>query len=714
VAILACLVVLCTRKELKMNEKLCSGFGQNQTDKYGKPLISITLAEIFDMAERPQQVIKMDSQWFIPSTLQTRSGDSQKKYGQYYAAWVDIDCHTEVDAIKAVLAELSVLNGRKFDWLIYSSSSAKKDYQKWRVIIPFAEPATATQWRYVSEIINQKFGDAGIQCDWRSALPSQICYLPNKGDFYEYHENYNPLVKGMSLDWKNAFASEIAKKLELENIEKERVKVNQEQSRIKAMQRLQSDIKSPVDAFNAAYTVQQLADSYGFKHVGNNRYLSPNSESGQAGFCIDGNRWISSHGSDSQMGKTCKGGVRGDAFDLFVFFENGNDYDRAVIAAGEMFEVDGVTITKSNQREHMARKDDALDGQAAVAFIESIKNKNQSEAVSKVSLVSKLENESNEWEQPLEIVSELLPVQEFDCDLLPIPLREFVKDNAHRMQTPPDFCAISTLVIISSIIGAGCGVRPKQLDDWEVIPNLWGACVGAPSMLKTPSMKEPLKLLERLQAEYSKTFEAQKMDADFDALTLDAAKNTIEKRIKKEVEKKGGNVNALKSEFAELMQSAPVEMARRIFKTNETSVQSMTVLQNQNPKGLLVFRDEIMGLLSTWDRDDKADERAYFLEGWNGNGSYTDFKLNRGLTDAKNICISLLGSIQPDKLNRYLMQARKGSNDGLVQRFQLAVYPNELAQWQYNDIKPNRDEKNRVFEILEKLCELDFSKYGSH
>jgi hypothetical protein len=170
--------------------------------------------------------------------------------------------------------------------------------------------------------------------------------------------------------------------------------------------------------------------------------------------------------------------VCGDAFDLFVFFENGNDYNRAVIAAGELFEVDGVTMTKQNQREHMARKDDALDGQAADDFIESIKNKNHSELVSKVSKVSKPQNnddlDSNEWEQPLEIVSELLPVQEFDCDLLPIPLREFVKDNAHRMQTPPDFCAISTLVIISSIIGAGCGVRPKQLDDWEVIPKFMG------------------------------------------------------------------------------------------------------------------------------------------------------------------------------------------------------------------------------------------------
>lgn len=50
----------------------------------------------------------------------------------------------------------------------------------------------------------------------------------------------------------------------------------------------------------------------------------------------------------------------------------------------------------------------------------------------------------------------------------------------------------------------------------------------------------------------------------------------------------------------------------------------MTVLQNQNPCGILVFRDELTGLLVRWDREDGQDERAYFLEGWNGNGLYTD------------------------------------------------------------------------------------------
>jgi len=141
----------------------------------------------------------------------------------------------------------------------------------------------------------------------------------------------------------------------------------------------------------------------------------------------------------------------------------------------------------------------------------------------------------------------------------------------------------------------------------------------------------------------------------------------------------------------------------------------MTVLQCQNPRGVLVFRDEVMGLLTRWDKRDFEDERAYFLEGWNGNGSYTDFKIGRGLTHAPNICISLGGGIQPDKLRRYLYQAVNGNNDGLLQRFQLAVYPDEPtpADWELVDKYPNTDEKNRVFQVFETLANMDFTAHGA-
>jgi hypothetical protein len=116
-----------------------------------------------------------------------------------------------------------------------------------------------------------------------------------------------------------------------------------------------------------------------------------------------------------------------------------------------------------------------------------------------------------DWEKPGEIEAKTPPVQALDTELIPEPFRDWLADVSHRIQTPGDFAAISSIVIVGSLIGAGCSIKPKRLDDWEVIPNIWGACIGRPSVvLKSPSMKEPMQLLERLQAEYGEQFESDK------------------------------------------------------------------------------------------------------------------------------------------------------------------------------------------------------------
>lgn len=203
----------------------------------------------------------------------------------------------------------------------------------------------------------------------------------------------------------------------------------------------------------------------------------------------------------------------------------------------------------------------------------------------------------------------------------------------------------------------------------------------------------------------------------FGKITLDNIKNEMAKAAKGKG--KDGVIDAnerarLEQSYLELKADETPKPARRLFKTNETSIQSMTKLQSENPRGLLVFRDELIGLLAKWDREDGADERAYFLEGWNGNGSYTDFKIGRGLTEAPQICISLLGGIQPDKLRRYLHQAQKGNNDGLMQRLQLAVWPDEPESWKLIDTTPNKAARERVFKILSTLAKMDFLENGAN
>ncbi|WP_415878780.1 DUF3987 domain-containing protein [Methylomonas sp. TEB] len=321
------------------------------------------------------------------------------------------------------------------------------------------------------------------------------------------------------------------------------------------------------------------------------------------------------------------------------------------------------------------------------------------------------------WNSPGEIRPKIPPVKPMAPELIPSPFRDWLADVSHRMQTPADFPVISTIVIFSSVIGAGCGIRPKQRDGWEVIPNLWGACIGRPSVcLKSPSMKEALGILDRLQFVFGEIFEREKRESDFDGMVNSSIQKDLKARLDKEAKKQtmdSRELDLMRAEFLEAEEKSKQQPARRLFKTNETTIQSMTALQAQNPRGLMVFRDELTGLLVKWDREDGADERAYFLEGWNGNGAYTDVKIARGVTEAKQICISLLGGIQPDKLKAYLHQAQQGGNDGMIQRLQLAVWPDEPKNWQLIDTAPNREHKHAAFVILQKLAETDFIEFGA-
>lgn len=106
-----------------------------------------------------------------------------------------------------------------------------------------------------------------------------------------------------------------------------------------------------------------------------------------------------------------------------------------------------------------------------------------------------------EWPNPEFIGSGLPLVPQMDVEaLLPAPVAGYVLDAAHRKAAPPEFIAISLLVSLGALIGARCGVRPKLLDDWIVIPNIWGAIIAPPSKKKSPSMADGVKPLKWLAA----------------------------------------------------------------------------------------------------------------------------------------------------------------------------------------------------------------------
>jgi len=176
-------------------------------------------------------------------------------------------------------------------------------------------------------------------------------------------------------------------------------------------------------------------------------------------------------------------------------------------------------------------------------------------------------------------------------------------------------------------------------------------------------------------------------------------------------ETKQETIEKLKAEYLAL--EAPRPPVRKRYKTNDVTVEKLHELLGENPRGLLMFRDELIGMMAAWEKAGHESDRTFFMEGWEGSGSYTSDRVRRGTIDTPNLCISILGGIQPGKLMAYLNQAADPlQNDGLMQRYQLLVYPDEPV-WKMVDEAPNYEARNRAFQVMEELAGMSFTAYGA-
>ena len=335
--------------------KLCSGNGQYHSDKAkqgAKQYDTITLAQIEKMLANPASIEKSKATWCIFSTLASREHAEQRQNGVFHALWADID-----DSAGLTLDDIfsRAIDAVPYNLMAYTSRSATEANQKARIIIPLGEPVNGGTYVLMQKILNDRLQAVGITPDRVTQRAGQLCYLPNRGEFYDFKEN--PFADDLTAE---CWSAEIDAEQQRQQAEQDALKQRREAAKLKAIQRMASGEKSPIDAFNAAFGVDLMLNTYHYMQTGK-RYLSPLSESGSPAVVIEGNRWISHHASDiaagigkvSDTGDTCSG----DAFDLFTFYQHNNDRTAALKAAGEMFtDAQGVSITKQNQRDYMANQ----------------------------------------------------------------------------------------------------------------------------------------------------------------------------------------------------------------------------------------------------------------------------------------------------------------------------------------------------------------------
>lgn len=311
---------------------------------------------------------------------------------------------------------------------------------------------------------------------------------------------------------------------------------------------------------------------------------------------------------------------------------------------------------------------------------------------------------SKSWPDPLPLPNELPPVKPFDPELLPDALRGWVADIAHRMNIPPDFSAVGVVVALSSLIGARAVVAPKQKDDWRVVPNLWGLIVGRPGVMKSPALSEALKPLNLLEknARTQHEEELEKWEVDCLLAGVASRKNT------KDAEKYVSN-NPDKARDLLMASQLPEKPHMRRYVVIDSTVEALQDTLIAHPWGLLVYRDELHGLLASMDKQGHEQARGFYLQGYDGNQGYTVDRIIRGKNHhVERVCLAMLGGIQPGKIQKYVRDAVAGGvgDDGLLQRFGLAVWPDMSQDWVKVDQWPNQSAKQSTLEVFNRLNDL--------
>ncbi|HEY2119589.1 MAG TPA: YfjI family protein [Candidatus Acidoferrum sp.] len=307
-------------------------------------------------------------------------------------------------------------------------------------------------------------------------------------------------------------------------------------------------------------------------------------------------------------------------------------------------------------------------------------------------------NGPNDWSIPQKIAGVERPkVDQFKPEFLPECLRPMCVDVAHRMSVPLDFTGIGLTVALASAVNRRAFVYPKKNDKiWKEPLNLWGGIIARPGMRKTPttnSLFAPLTEVERSWMEENK----QRMQ-EYNRELVDSER---EKRSRK---KRGE---------ADFDVQKPEKPPQKRLIVNDATPEALHQVMSENPRGVLVLRDELAGWCAELEKAGRETQRTFYLTAWNGKEFFTLDRIERGSVGAF-ACLSMFGGVQPDILKEFMMKDNgKSLKDGLMQRLQLLVWPDDLKSKNV-DQAPNLEAVSQVERVLKFLADTPEYKFHFH
>ena len=234
-------------------------------------------------------------------------------------------------------------------------------------------------------------------------------------------------------------------------------------------------------------------------------------------------------------------------------------------------------------------------------------------------------------------------VDHFPSSALPAPMQQLVDKGARAIQCAPDLIGVPLLAAAGAAIGTSRCLRLKT--GWDEYPTLYAVPIAAPGQAKTPALNLALDPVHRQARRLRDQHQREKEEYESEYTRAKEDKRPL-----------------------------PEEPSTRRVEVSDATVEALAENLNENPRGLLLQRDELSGFAQSMNsyRSGKGADRQFFLSTWSGAPSSVDRKSQRAPLFLDRPFLAITGTIQPDCV-RALLHDQKW-DDGFIDRF-LFSYP---------------------------------------
>lgn len=257
---------------------------------------------------------------------------------------------------------------------------------------------------------------------------------------------------------------------------------------------------------------------------------------------------------------------------------------------------------------------------------------------------------------------------EFPIELFGDRWAAWMTATAENTSAPVDYVAAGMLACATALIGGAR--RSAPWEGWKEPTILNFGVLGDPSASKTPALRPSMALVRETEKLMNEDYADRLREYETQLAFASACEDQWKASVKDAAEK--GTPPPDKPEGA-VRPEAPA--LRRVL-VGDTTPEALTTVLANNPKGVLLFNDELTGFFKNLTRY-SGDARALYVSAFNGDAMQADREKYGGTPRVVPFFgVSILGGIQPDRLSEMM---KGDADDGLLARF-ILLWPNSVPR----------------------------------